>query len=219
MNVSPKIVINSKNFVFKEAIEQLNKERLWSRKVIPNNGLEWLYTPTKEILSSVRRQNLDPTFNPFEITKKPEKSTLMHEVFAINKSKSDLGYTGNFLNRVKDTSENLPNRRSDITKYNHDFISKNTRSDVESLKSDGLPSSQFSFELTSNKEESTNNENSMFSNEISSTKMLSNIGKKKIMLYQAANEWSESIPTYGEDSSNPFSSPSLNTKVDEASYE
>lgn len=192
---------------------------------MPNNGLECLYTPTKqiverqEIMSSARKQNLDPTFNPFEIIKKPEKSTLMHDVFAFNKSKSDLGYTGDFLNRVKDCSENLPNRRSDITKYNHDFISKNTKSDIESLKSDGLPSSQFSFDLASNKEESTNNENSMFSNEISSTKRRSNISKKKILLYQAANEWSESVPTYGEDSSNPFSSPSLHTKVDEASYE
>lgn len=35
-NISPKIVINKKNFVFKEAIDQLNQERLSTRKIIPN---------------------------------------------------------------------------------------------------------------------------------------------------------------------------------------
>ena len=174
LNASPKIVINKKNFVFKEAIDLLNQERLTSRKYISDVGIDSLYSPLKEdndyedIKPSPRKQNLDPSYNPFGATSiQSEKSSLMNKILSFTKSKSVLGCTGNFLNRVEDTTENLPYRRSEVPKYNHEYSRQNTKSDSEPVLSDRLPLFKLSFDLASNKEESTNHENSMLSSEIS----------------------------------------------------
>ena len=93
------------------------------------------------------KPKMDHNFNPFEIANKPERQNIpRNKIFATNKSKSDLGFSGNFLSRVEDSSDNVPNRHSEALKYNCRLKTKASDSESKTVKSDKDDHLRFSFE-------------------------------------------------------------------------
>ena len=189
--IPPKIAISKKNFNIKNEVDKLSED-------FRSNHQSESKDECSISSDKVAKNIIDSSFNPFEVSKKPEvKINPKHWDFVVNKSKSDLGNTGWFLNKVEG-SQNAPNRHSEALKYNHNYIHKEFKNDVVSIRSDEMITSKWSRESKTNKEGSTNLENSIISNQISSAIRFSDVKN-------SSKEWStENTPIFMEELSNPF---------------
>lgn len=136
------------------------------------------------------------------VVKKPEAHLKGKNLkFIWNKSKSDLGNTGGFLSKVQDSVDSLPQRFSEAQKYSPNYIKINLKSETKSLKSEEMITAKCSMESRTNKEGSTNVENSIISNQMLKNKRYSDIPHcfKEVSVV--------STPTFVEEINNPFSTP------------
>ena len=176
--ISPKIVINKKNYVFKEAIEQLNKDRQGTRRIYLNDDLpnqcEELSDSQKLINQYKNRQDI-ASFNPFEIAGNSDVENNNFIKSDKHRSNSDIISCGGFLNRVEVSNENNHGRRSDIAHYSKPGlnITKQYSLDAKSIKSGKVSNSKLSVDTFSNKNSSNNNENSILSYEVTNSGRIS----------------------------------------------
>ena len=125
-----------------------------------------------------------------------------------NRSKSDAGFCGSFLNRVEITQDKNTGRRSDIVHYRQkNGIVKMRSWDSNSVKLGQTSNSKISIDTFSNKESSNNNECSTLSYEISNSNRTSEPKHKSIMMQKHTYDLGETTPTLIEDAFNPFSVP------------
>lgn len=209
---------------FKEAIEQLNKDKNnmnklfgsenWTEQNALNGNHQWHGSNAKY------RHDLPSVFNPFEVAVNQDSDFLNPISASSNWSKSDAGYWGSFLNRVEISQDKNIGRRSDIEHYKHRVgISKMNSYDTNSVKLGMTSISKLSVDTYSNKESSNNNEWSTLSYEVSSSNRFSDPKYKNIMLHKQAYEWVDNTPTFNDDPNNPFCSMNYKTKIEEETDE
>ena len=108
MNISPRVVINKKNYIFGEAINQISKDKSVPRKHIHDASLKQnqvkKHIPIRKANSITKMDNLQPkplqqsraeaevpNFNPFEVsTKKQSRKITKTDIKFQARSNSDL---------------------------------------------------------------------------------------------------------------------------------
>lgn len=219
-------MINRKNYVFKEAIEQLNKERKsinkWydSENVTEPNAFNGNYQQRTN-WAKYKHDLPSASFNPFEVALNQDSDVLNPITAESSRSKSDAGFWGSFLNRVETSHDKNVGRRSDIQHYKQRVgISKMNSYDTSSVKLGMMSTSKLSVDTFSNKESSNNNnEWSTLSYEVSNSNRISDPKYKNIMLQKPSYESGDNTPTFTDDPSNPFCSLSYKSKIDEENEE
>jgi len=206
--ISPKIVINKKNYVFKEAIDQLNSERQNTRKIsierkkLKNNEIKYQNQRVPTELQ-IHRQWSDvhaPSFNPFETAEAVEinQESNRHDKYVDLRSKSDVCIGKDFLNRIESTNDSKIGRRSDLVHHNNHYYSKPIKQFQNYYASIvDTSNSKLSNDTGSNKEISGNNSSSVLSYASNGEKK--EYSRKNIMMHMVKGQSNELIPSYTED--------------------
>jgi hypothetical protein len=212
---SPKIVINKKNFVFGEAIHQLNKDKNVTKKHLPIRKARSTADVGKvapKTLHQGRIQAEVPSFNPFEIssqtqTRRFKPINKAHEI----RSNSDVHANNGFLSRVETFSDSKQGRRSDVVPHDNPFSSTFKNLYTEFNKLNTGPDSNSNIE--------SSNENSMLSNEVMSHGMPPFDSRKSIMMYKPQDSPIDSASKYTDELYNPFAVMTTNHIVEETDEE
>jgi hypothetical protein len=201
VNPSPKLDMQRRDGSAKRSVIPNSK----SSKIVAVGGFGSpnifnTYEHKEESLSTFRKCNaVAPSFNPFEVASNPEIPWNRHTNYVENKSRSDLGYWGSFLSKIEDSNDSFPKRKSELSKPSKFNAIKNQFTwDAESMNSGKGTSAKLSFETPSGKEDSSNHENSILSNDFGLRGRTSEGEKKSIMIYKYMNDNSENTPTFSE---------------------
>lgn len=206
-NISPRVIVNKKNFVFGESINILNSEKLNNKKKLiirNNNSNSDLQAEESRSVMNQRSKADIPNFNPFEISSQNHPKRFIKQVKNVDtRSNSDIIDKNCFLNRVESLSDSKKGRRSDIVHHNNPFSStiKNLYNEYNQMILGGEDSCKISPESQSNKESS--NSNSVRSSEVGSN-LVSPPTYKINKQLQKQQESNNNVRKFTDEHYNPF---------------
>ena len=165
--------------MFKEAIDQLSKDKQGSRRIYWNDdAVRKLENPEYNKQTNIyKNKQQEPTsFNPFEVSDNLDvESNNASNSENKHRCNSDIILWTGFLNRVEVNYGSNHGRRSDIAHYSkHGLnITKQYSLDAKSIKSGKVSNSKLSVDTFSNKNSTNNNENSILSYEVTNSGRIS----------------------------------------------
>lgn len=201
-------MINRKNFVFKEEIEHINKEKASAQNALSIRKAHSLagvtnFENSHESQAYNRKGTIPSTFNPFEISLNPD-APKMYKHSKINsiRSNSDIGIENGFLNRVESLSDTKNGRRSDIVHHIKPFSSttKDLYIEFKRATQNKISNSKISHETYSNIETSSKNETSNMSGEV----QIDEGSQNNLLLNLLSQGQTDLTPKFSDELYNPF---------------